>query len=485
VELILALIGFLAIAVLWAFILIGVLRKGYKFKKNSAIFIFFIFIGIGVLLVAMGAMIEWMDSPEFCGTFCHPRADIIVHDDPMGPFYEGWKEPGNNSIMSTHHENDVTCSGCHDGPGAWGKIEAYSKTPGEMYAYIFDTYDPDDMGGHVPDEFCEKCHDGEHAIEPAGIRTVANTIANPHKNSDLDCADCHAPHQDGIGLKLDACTVCHDVDSTELRNHAKTTSPDCMDCHYMKHPEDAAIPFEDVIDLVNNTFCSDCHQPQFNAVESWSDNQKGFYGNCSNSCHIDHKESTAPHTIVDPYKDNCDNCHVDGIASHSLKNITLEKFPEDIGLDFCENCHQSEYNAYSTWTTGQKNNYGNCSTSCHAEHKESQIPHIITSPYGSYCDSCHPDGTNTHNLANITFTTFPQEIKTDFCQSCHETQYDALQNGNHASRECLDCHGEHKQVINVKFETCTACHTDIPSSHDETRTDCGDCHDTDPIHRYS
>ena len=483
-DIYLAIIGFLGIAILWAFIMFGVLNVGYKLKRKSIIYIFFIFIGIGVLLLIMGAVVEWIDSPEFCGTACHPRYGIVVDEEPMSPYYQSYKNPENNTIMAVHVENEYSCGHCHDKPGPVGKLEAYLKSVPEMINYVFENYDPDDLGGHVPNENCLKCHDDGIANEPGKVFTFTNTTVDPHKDEDKNCASCHDPHTDGIGLTSEACTVCHDVDQTELQNHGLTTQQDCMNCHYMEHPAYAAIPFDSVQDLVNNTFCADCHQPVFNEYEKWSTVQQELYGNCSTSCHTDHKESYAPHIATEPYESNCDSCHVDGVASHSLKNITLSTFPGDIGLDLCQNCHAPEYNAYSAWTPGEKALYGECSATCHSEHKQSEIPHIISSPYGSYCDSCHPDGTNTHNLANITYATFPEEIKTEFCIDCHNPQYKALQNGNHGSRECIDCHGEHKKVINVDFDSCIACHPDIPSSHDENRTDCGDCHDTDAIHRY-
>jgi hypothetical protein len=578
--------GFLIIAFLWAFIMFGVLRSGFKVKKKSLIGILFFFIALGVIILLMGVVIEYMESPEFCGKTCHPRADIIVHDAPMEPFYDSYKEPGNNTIMSVHEEHEVVCAGCHDNPGIVGKAEAYIGAIPEMFNYITGNYDPDDLGGHYSNEKCLKCHDGEYALEPGEVITFLNTTIDPH-DDDMDCVDCHQPHQKGTGETEEACNVCHGTEIEDfverIDAHGVTTESkedeDCMACHNREHnreePElgSARIPFSEVQDIINDEFCSDCHETQYDAVSDWTDteqslygdctstchtdhniketphitvapfedncdlchssgveahtlsdisfinytydiesefcsdchktqydafggwqdSQKGFYGDCTESCHVEHRDSNAPHLTTAPYEDNCNSCHLDDIEKHSLMNITYLNFPSDIENEFCSDCHNTQYVAYSEWQEPKKSFYGDCAESCHSEHKESVAPHSVIAPYENNCDSCHLDGIESHSLKNITYSQFTSDIENEFCSKCHSTEYDTLQLRNHSKRDCLDCHSDHGKVQVLDFSDCTLCHNegqvvsgkelnDIPSSHDEDRTDCSKCHNIDPIH---
>jgi energy-coupling factor transporter transmembrane protein EcfT len=115
--------GFLAIALIWAFILFGIMRFGFKVKFKFVVLILFFFAAISLVILIAGAAFEYIEQPEFCGTTCHPRANVIVDDAPMDPFYQGYVSPGNNTMMAVHNENEVYCSGCHDKPGLLGKAE--------------------------------------------------------------------------------------------------------------------------------------------------------------------------------------------------------------------------------------------------------------------------------------------------------------------------------------------------------------------------
>lgn len=483
--------GFLIIAFLWAFILFAYLRTGFRIKNKSLILILFFFIGICAIIFAVGAVVEYTESPEFCGEFCHPRADLIVHDEPMRPAYESYKYPKNNTIMKTHLDNDVTCSGCHDAPGFIGRVEAYTKGIVDIYDYFTHNYDIDDIEAHVSDEYCLKCHDGELANKPGEVLTFYNTTIDPHETN-LECADCHVPHQKGIGLSNETCMDCHGLDETQMENHEKTTQEECMECHNRQHPDYAYIPFSDQLELITNEFCADCHEIINNAFKCWSDTQKTIYGNCSTTCHVEHRESEVPHSALQPYQDNCDNCHYTGVASHSPSEINFYNFTAGIDNEFCSACHLDEYNAYSAWKDRQKAYYGNCVESCHYNHKESESPHQTTAPYQDNCDTCHLDGT-FHSLKNITYSEFTLKIENEFCLDCHETEYDTLKLYNHNRRDCLECHGEHKKAQVLNFDDCSVCHqqgqvvsgkelNDIPGSHDENKKDCGDCHNIDVIH---
>jgi hypothetical protein len=471
--------GFLVIALLWAILLFCFLHWRFKIKKKSLITVLFIFIGIGIIIFLATAVIEYTESPEFCGEFCHPRADLIVHDEPMKPFLDSYEHPDNNTMMASHLDNDVTCSNCHDAPGLYGKIEAYSKSINEIYRYVTGDYDPDDLGGHVKDENCLKCHDGEIADKASEIK-FENITFYPHEE-DQDCVECHTPHEKGIGLSDDSCLICHEIEQEQLDNHAKTTEGECMDCHNRLHPDNAYIPFSQQSELITDDFCSDCHEPEFNAVSKWSDYQVNLYGDCTSTCHKEHYEKNDPHTYKLTRDDYCNECHTTGVASHNPIEISFMNFSGEIYNTWCTDCHTLQFDAYKNWTIGQKLLYGSCASSCHFDHRETVVPHITTGQYAENCDQCHLEDIASHKVPNIKYSTFSGEIRNEFCQACHSNEFESLKLYNHSRRQCLDCHLEHN-IIRVDFDECSFCHEDIPTSHDEEKTDCAECHNIDVIH---
>jgi predicted CXXCH cytochrome family protein len=477
-DLYLAIVGFFVIAILWALIIFGVLRVGYKIKKKSLIFILFFFIGICAILVLFGVVIEYTESPEFCGTACHPRANLIVHDEPMRPYYDSYINPDNNSIMKTHADEDVTCSNCHDAPGVVGKLQAYTSAIAELFSYITGSYDSDHLEAHVTDDYCLKCHNNDEAEKPGEILGIDGQITNPHDDG-KECVDCHDPHQDGIGLTIETCIGCHDLEEAEIHDHGITSGQDCWDCHNRVHPDKANIPFSQMPELITSDFCGDCHGTQYNEFsDNWTVTQKTDHIDCSSACHMEHKESTVLHDTTSPYEDNCQECHTENVESHKFFSISYTSFKEEIENNFCEVCHETEYDIYT------ENNIGEC-VDCHIDHTSTPTPsHLTNSPYDE-CFNCHVEYNSKHNISKVLFKEFPPyNITNEFCNDCHSTEFDTWKSATHSSQACVNCHYEHNTIL-VKFEECEICHVNIPLSHDESRTKCITCHDIDKIHSIS
>jgi hypothetical protein len=479
-DLYLAFGGFLVIAILWAFFLFGVLKVGFNRKKKSIILILFFFMGISIILLIVGAVFHYIEDPAFCGTACHPRADLVVHDTPMEPYFDGYENPGNNEMMEVHASNHVTCSGCHDKPGVTGKIEAFIAAGFEAISYITSDYDADNLEAHVSNENCLKCHDGEIASKAGELIALNNSIVNPHK-TDQSCSDCHTPHEAGIGLTKDSCSVCHDVSISEVEKHGITSQEDCMVCHNKEHPEDAKIPFSKYPELITIDFCTDCHQSEYEEYNSWPDVEKSFYGDCF-SCHTGHDEYKSPHNIIELYTTNCENCHVEGIGSHQLTSITFLNESLVIPNEFCGECHQVEYDAYTAWGPDLQEIFKNCSSACHTKHKEMPVPHSM--PKDTSCEDCHIESILPHQRSQVTFLNLEKKLKNDFCSDCHTTNSESFKLGFHNSQKCMDCHGEH-YTVRVKFDACKSCHAIIPDTHDESKSSCSVCHDVEVIHPES
>jgi len=452
----------------------------YKVRKRSMVFLLLYFIGIGVILLVLGAVVEYMEQPSFCGNTCHPQANIIVDDAPMVPYYDGYVNSGNNTMMKTHVEHDVTCAGCHDKPGILGKLDAYFGAMVEGINYVTGNYEKDNLTTHMGDENCLKCHDGEYAEKPGDVLGISGEIVNPHDDPE-NCVDCHNPHEADFGLTSKSCSTCHAVDDDALKKHGLRSPGSCSACHNRDHPDFANIPFSDFPDLIDSYFCSDCHYEQFEVYNSCSDPKKSYYGNCTTSCHMEHRQVQIPHSVDAPFEDNCDSCHIEGVGSHSLDSIVFKDFSAEVTPELCMDCHQEEYNGYNTWPTASQTFYGGCTAKCHDEHKEINVPHETGVPYKNNCAECHSNDVTVHELPSISYLDFTQPIENEFCSSCHLYEYDSLDKKTHDGKDCIDCHTEH-DTIRVNFDECRTCHESIPSSHNEYTKECVKCHDLSNIH---
>jgi hypothetical protein len=466
---------FFIIAAIWLLIVNISFRKlsGQKKKRDKRFLLggLALFLVLAALIFIGSFVFEIVESSEFCGTQCHV----------MEPYHESYEDPENNQIMTIHNENDITCANCHDRPYLDGKIYSLSLALPELIIYYTDSYDPDDLGGHVANDACTKCHDGDHALEPQNILTALNTTeAHPTEG---ECASCHAPHQEGIGLSEEACLECHGLGTNNFKAnieaHGIRTEEECMSCHDRKHPEEAKIPFSDsaVVDLIDADFCSDCHQQQFTGYSAWPLDKTEVYSDCTTSCHQEHKTiANIPihNTTLEPFIDNCDKCHSD-IISHNFYNVSYSAQIETINNDFCSSCHEPIYTIFDP-------EIGEC-TDCHLDHGEKPIPdHPTSSPFDE-CDKCHSEFIDKHDLdlENVEYKSFPAtDISNDFCSNCHTDEYESLADGVHSSKDCIDCHNEHRTIV-PNFAECQNCHKDIPDDHVDSCTQT--CHhDTSVIH---
>ena len=104
---------------------------------------------LGVLGATGFGAVEFMESPEFCGTTCHTV---------MEPQYEPYKR-------SAHAE--VNCTSCHIGPGASWYVQSKLSGAKQLYAVLLDTY-PRPIPAPIENlrparDTCEGCHWREKA----------------------------------------------------------------------------------------------------------------------------------------------------------------------------------------------------------------------------------------------------------------------------------------------------------------------------------
>lgn len=467
------------IAIIWTGIIFLIFKRligrQTKIDKRMLLGGLFLFIAMMAIVVAGTGAFKYIESPNFCGTFCHI----------MEPYYEPYLHSGNNLLMTMHVANGTICSNCHEEPGFIGKIGGLLRSIPEVYLYYTNSYDPEDLGGEVTRGMCLKCHDGEISIVPTYVLTVDGAIFNPHVDEKM-CTECHNFHNKGFGLKENTCSLCHgtDIDNFEamLSAHAERSGSDCMECHNRMHPDDALLSFKEYPEIINTDFCSDCHGDDVKRLAS-SEHE-------SEDCFVCHNE----HSSLSINFDNClDSCHTLALGHdtttsncsicHDTSTIHL-KPGFDLGILFsdiiCGNCHIAETFAFeTTFTPESLNIYGkNGCIDCHSEHKDISHPHQITSPFDDcgICHSTYNKPATIHDRTGISYLDF-LGITKDFCSDCHVQEVTSLNRGLHNEYECIECHIEH-DILKIDFSICESCHI-IPTDHDTSLTTCLDstCHD--------
>jgi len=162
---------------------------------------------------------------------CHPALVVswqksahgLAMDDPN--FQERWKQQGNprecllchttgyDPTTNTWIEDGITCQACH-GP-------------------IPENHPTDPMPSDRSAALCEQCHS----------QTVFEWKLSVHRQSGLDCVDCHGQHSTTLRADdtAELCAGCHRERASNFAHSAHSKENlTCPDCHLETLPEDAS-----------------------------------------------------------------------------------------------------------------------------------------------------------------------------------------------------------------------------------------------------
>ena len=286
---------------------------------------------------------------------------------------------------------------------------------------------------------------------------------SPHgKDFKLSCDLCHSSK----GWKFDKTIYAFDHNKTALPLSGQHISLECRQCHKsLVFSEASPACFDCHTDMHNQTVGPDCQR--CHATKSW------IVENITEM----HQKSRFP--LVGPhYTADCSRCH---------PSASLLRF-EPQGVE-CYDCHLKDYQT-ATNPNHVTGNYSKNCLDCHSifsmTWKTTNINHdffpLTQGHTVSDCGQCHTNGNYT-NLSKE-------------CVSCHQSNYNATSNPNHATAgfqtSCADCHstipgwkpasyqahdpqffpiysGKH----NGTWAACTDCHTNQGSLKTFS---CIDCH---------
>ena len=404
----------------------------------------------------------------------------------------------------------ATCVQCH----ASG---TYAGTPSTCLSCHQADVDKTAAPPHKAAGFAGTCQDCHTTTTWVGGRfdhaTTRFALTGGHRA--VTCAGCHADNV--YRGKSMACASCHQgkADATTNPHHLQARfASTCESCHTTTAwagarydhnqtrfpltgghvPQACLACHADKVYAGKPTVCVACHQNKYDGTTQPNHRQLGFPTACE-SCHtttmwnggrFDHATGTRFALTGAHLALACSNCHGDGVFRG--KPMT------------CVGCHQTSYDG-TTSPHHAPARFATTCESCHTtqqwqgvpyDHNQTRFP-LLGRHVAAACLACHSDRVYAG--------------KPSVCQSCHQRDYDASTNPNHAATgiptTCESCHtasawrpasfdhnvtrfplaGAHRTV------NCTSCHRD--NVFRGTSMACASCHQarfdasTRPDHRAS
>jgi len=272
---------------------------------------------------------------------------------------------------------------------------------------------------------------------------------SPHgKDFSMDCSDCHTTE----GWKVDLKNITFNHDQTKFKLVGQHREINCKSCHkslvFTGTGTDCISCHTDIHYQTVGPECSRCHTPK-----SW------IVTNITTLHQLSRFPLVGPHVTADCYA-----CH----PSESLLRF------EPLGVS-CYDCHKDKYLA-ATVPNHVESNYPTTCEECHlmtsfdwtgASINHSFFP--LTGGHAIDCIRCHTTGV---------FSKIPAE-----CVSCHQADYNATNDPNHASlqfpTDCAMCHSLNPSWKPASYKEHDAQYFPIYSgSHNGVWSSCTECHTT-------
>ncbi|MFZ5948772.1 MAG: hypothetical protein ACOYU5_12520, partial [Stygiobacter sp.] len=309
---------------------------------------------------------------------------------------------------------------------------------------------------------------GQH--EEINCRDCHRTLIFEEVKSKTNCSSCHNDiHSNTVGSN---CERCHTPKTWIVENsselHRKSRFPllgnhlnaDCSQCH----KSFSTLKFETL-----SVICFDCHSQDYYSTESPNHQKANFSKECQ-ECHKSNSSTWSTTSILHDFFPltgahdiaNCFACH---------KQTDYKGLSKD-----CQNCHLEHYNNTKSPSHVKYNFSKNCND-CHSTDHTGWSPakfdqHDQIYPLiGAHnlirndCNKCHSNGFNQSSSRT--------------CFSCHETNYNSVNNPNHKisgfSKDCIECHSQNKWKPST-FDHDGKYFPVYSGEHKGKWNNCSDCH---------
>jgi len=368
--------------------------------------------------------------PTECQT-CHTEntwsPSTFNHDGQYFPIYSG-----------KHNGEWNTCSDCHTNASTYAIFSCID-------CHEHNQPDTDDnhqgvSGYAYNSEACFMCHPTGDGSSGFNHNSTAFPLTGSH--STTNCANCHTNGYAGTTM---VCGDCHDgaYNQTSNPNHSLIGIPiSCIDCHTTEPGwQPATFPIHNNYypltgghSIVAND-CAGCHNGNYNTTSS----------NCSD-CHTDNYNQTSnPNHNSLNLSNDCASCH----TTNPGWNPAL--FPDHnsyyvlqgahIGINDCDQCHNTNYNSTPNTCEG-----------CHiGDYNQTNNPPHASAQFPTDCETCHNQSVWVPSTFNHDAQYFPiysgnHNGEWNTCSDCHTNP------ANYAQFSCIDCHEHNQSSMNSEHQ---------------------------------
>ncbi len=274
--------------------------------------------------------------------------------------------------------------------------------------------------GFVGSDVCKTCHQDIwfNFYKNAHYRSIASGKEPPERTG---CEGCHGPGREHVRAGGGKTTIPHAFSLMQPRQ----VLDDCLGCHARDFNRANIRRSEHTL---NDVACT--------------------------SCHSIHHSATPKYLLAKKQSDLCYSCHQGVRAQFDMPS----KHRVNEGVIQCTDCHNPHGAFAATWGMGLKPvmvkqdpvNEEPC-LKCHADKRG---PFVYSHPSVAVegCEACHyPHGSMNSKLLRrpVVFT---------ICLECHNGGGSGTRNGG------VDIQSSRHNLLDPKFQSCTACHVRIHGS---------------------
>ena len=389
---------------------------------------------------------------------CHTASNTTGYTTFLGASFS--HTPGAYAVFPSAAPATPTCSSCHNGATATGKVATHVTTTGDcntsgchtnattgcpncltFYGVQYDhtnatrgvaAYTTFPAAGSTPNPRCDSCHGSTAYPKNSG-----------HIPTTADCMTCHTP----------ASTTCSNggLCTTFLNavySHAGVVAGTCETCHQGQYPSVLSINPAVHIPLPSGSKCDSCHT---NTITGLPNSLTPTFANV-----LFHK-SPYGNPVINT--GNCTSCHSGAYVS---QNARAKNTGHVVTADDCGVCHTAtNTTSYTTFLGASFSHLGTYAIFPTGE------------PATPKCSSCHGStarGKNTGHISTSSDCISCHTNATTGCPNC-STFLGAAAAGPHTAgfmggKSCVACHDGSQAVglsanpshIPIGSASCSACH---------------------------